>query len=147
MGHLFTVDEMKIRHPHHFVDETDDARANAAIEDAEELIRYEGGLTPDDSSPERLTYLGKRVSMRIFVNPMSVVSESADNYSYRRIREGAVGNWLTDEEQEAVRAAVGLPSGKAGTTRTPYAHDLERDSQLIEIHRTWGYLPPTDAGW
>lgn len=109
------------------LDEADEPRAQAALDDASALIRAEAGGTTwvdDDGEllenevPDIVVTLTLKVAKRSIVNPDDVAQEGAGSYtvSFREV-------YLTSDEKRLIRQAAGVaPHGGIGVlavTRGP----------------------------
>lgn len=93
----------------------DEARAQAALNDASALIRAETSPVTwitegevDADLPEVISTTTLQVARRAFNNPDGLSQETIEGYSW----SGGIGGLaLTDEEAAAVKAATGLVTG------------------------------------
>jgi hypothetical protein len=109
---LATLDQLKDR-----IDVYDDTRAEAALEDASTLVRTfagktwvdeEGELEPD--IPDAITLVTLSVAARKVTNPSGYSYEQIGQYA-RRIEGQSGGSlYLTEDEKDMIREALGLDS-------------------------------------
>lgn len=100
---------------HGGIDDTDEPRAQAALDDASTLIRDAADKTwvtddeLDDPIPDVLRIVCLAAARRAFNNPDGIRSESAGSYSVS-LADSSGDVYLTKKEEARVRAAA----GKAG---------------------------------
>jgi hypothetical protein len=112
---LASVDDMAVRLGYPLVDAEAD-RAQAALDDASELIRDVAGITwADDAGelvgvPLTVRSICLAAALRSFTNPQALVQrtigDSARSYD-RSGREGGEVVYLTDEEERRIKRAAG----------------------------------------
>lgn len=107
--------------------DTNLARAQAALDDTSALVRAEGGKTWLDSggvivtAPAEVITIVIKAALREYKNPDSFTSEQLGDYSYRTDAVGGV--YLTEDERRIIRAASGTASHGLWTVRTPSAYN------------------------
>jgi hypothetical protein len=115
--------------------ESDQARAQAVLEDASTLVRRVAGSTwvEDealvDDVPDVVIVVTLAVAKRAFLNPDGIRQESLGTHSVTY--EGANGVFLTDDERDAIQAAVGAKPG-LWTLRTTRG-DFDLDDCYLDV--------------
>jgi hypothetical protein len=108
----------------------DKARAEAALNDASALVRYEArvdwvaedGLTT--TAPDVVVRVVLGAALRDYRNPEGDISQTVGPFS-RTIKASEVGVYLTDAEREIVRRYRPTDTGGLWTLRTERDHPYE----------------------
>lgn len=106
-----TIDDLDARLPAG-VSGPDDARAQAALDDASALIRSQAGRSwvtddeLDDDIPDIIRTICVRAALRCFINPDGVTQEGAGPFN-RSFANASSDVYLTAAEKAQVRAAAG----------------------------------------
>lgn len=116
--------------------DTDLARAQAALDDASALVRAEAAkawLDAEDNvtAPAQVITIVIKAALREFKNPDGFTSEQMGDYSYRTDQSGGV--YLTDDERRIVRQAAGAGAYGAWTVRTPSAFDTTTEADSSDL--------------
>lgn len=112
-----TLEQFAARLPAGIDEETDGARAQAALDDASALIRAEAGVTwtttddddetiVDPDTPDIVLTVCIAVARRAFNNPDGIRSESTGSYS-ASFTDASADVYLTKAEKTHIRRAAG----------------------------------------
>lgn len=136
---LATLEEFAVRLPGVFDEESDGARAQAALDDASALIRSVAGATwtttddedetiVDPDMPDIVRTVCIACARRVFNNPDGIRSESVGGYS-ASLADSSADVYLTKAESAHIRRAAGRTGAwSLPTTRTTSdADDLYLD--------------------
>lgn len=134
---------------------SDEARAQANLDDASALVRAEAGKTWVDEAneldgvPDVIVTVTIAAAKRAFMNPDMVRSESIDGYS-TSYAAASPDVYLTKAERQAVRRAAGR-SGLWTQATTRLGTDEERDLPSVLANETLTAsseeTDPFGAGW
>lgn len=133
---LATLDELEVR----IGPQEDEARAEAVLVDASNLIRDEAGKTWLDelevsTAPDMIVTLALKVAARAIENPSGYTSETYPEYAWRK--DGAEdGVYLTDKECRIVRRIA----GKNGLWTQPLTR-LDAGSDTLFVDDQFGLEP------
>ena len=120
------------------IDADDEPRAQAALDDASALVRYEAGLTwvdasdvLDDDIPDIVVTITLAVAIRAFLNPADgVTSEQIDGYS---AGYNAGGLYLTKAEKAALNGLPGAGTPGLTTLATTRSDDDYRGLDTADV--------------
>lgn len=146
---LASIDDLQARLPE-TIAESDEARAEAVLEDASTLVRAEAGTTwvtddeLDEDIPDIIVIVTLAAARRGFLNPDGFTQETLGDHSVSYGARGAV--YLTAEEKSLIAAAVGnFALGTISTTRgdleTPAVLDCFAVDDTIEEYAPWQLMP------
>lgn len=143
---LATVEQLSARTGKQYTEASDPTleQAEAALEDASDLVRAEG---LDDwsaaTAPRAIVKLALRVVIRGLGNPNGYSSETYGSYTYRLRDELATGVWLNNSEIEFVQRVA------AQSTSSAYTVQLRDDGFACPPGRPYdaAVYPPDCGGY
>ena len=147
---LADVRDLEFRLRRSFDTDDETAPAEAALDEASEIVRAESGndwVSPDDpaliTAPRIVKTIVLRMAERKLRNPDGFSSESAGDYSYQRNGVGADGSlYLTAWERKVLLRAA----GKSGLWNQPLTRNEACQGVFLEDSYGLELFPVAD-GW